>query len=203
MPFVKNKPEYNGGLTREQFLYYENREVAKLILKGMNYEEILKEATENNIFQYPSLVSYKNITRACYKRLTFANDNRLVELVANSNSQLSKMALIYCMMLQNLVVRDFMIDIVGEKYRSGVLSFDKTDVNHFILDLSMRVDSVGDWSEKTISKIKGVLIKCLAEAGFLTTIRSKELNPITIDQELIDLIKDRGEYEFLQAFNEI
>ena len=34
-----NKPSYAGGLTREQFLYYENRIVAKLILKGMTYEK--------------------------------------------------------------------------------------------------------------------------------------------------------------------
>ena len=96
-----------------------------------------------------------------------------------------------------------MIDVVGEKYKSGVLAFDKTDVNHFFMDLSMRVEAVSSWSDKTIQKIKSVLIKCLAETGYLTTIKSTSLNPINVDDELIDLIRDRGEYEFLQAFNEI
>ena len=59
------------------------------------------------------------------------------------------------------------------------------------------------WSDNTINKIKSVLIKCLAETGYLTTIKSTKLNPITVDEELIDLIKDRGEYEYLQAFNEL
>ena len=133
----------------------------------------------------------------------FANDIRIVEIVAKSNTSTSKFALLYCMMLQNLLVRDFMIDVIGEKYRSGVLAFDKTDVNHFFMDLSIRVDAVNAWSDKTIQKIKAVLIKCLAETGYLTTIKSTTLNPINVDFELIDLIKDRGEYEFLQAFNEI
>ena len=198
-----NKPSYAGGLTREQFLYYENRIVAKLILKGMTYEKILKECIDENLFQYPSLVSYTKIVSACYKRLTFAEDNRIVDVVANSNTTTSKFALLYCMMLQNLVVRDFMIDVVGEKYRSGSLMFDKTDVNHFFMDLSMRVDSVAKWSDKTIQKIKSVLIKCLAETGYLTTIKSTSLNLISVDSELIELIRDRGEYEFLSAFNEI
>lgn len=200
---IDNKPSYNGGLTREQFLYYENRIVAKLILQGKTFDEILNECTEENLFQYPSKVSYKLITTACYKRLTFINDNRLVELVANANTATSKLALLYAMMCQNLVVRDFMIDVIGEKYQSRVLNFDKTDVNHFFVQLMGRVDTVSTWSDATIGKIKSVLIKCLAEAGYLTTIRSTTLNPITADEELIELIKDRGEYEFLAAFNEV
>ena len=43
---MENKPQYFGSLTREQFLYYENRIVAKLILQGKSYDEILKEATD-------------------------------------------------------------------------------------------------------------------------------------------------------------
>lgn len=200
---MENKPQYLGSLTREQFLYYENRIVAKLILQGKNYNEILKEVTDENSFQYPSLVSYKLITKACYKRLTFTGDMRLVELVANANSSTSKLALLYCMMCQNLLVKDFMIDVIGEKFNSGCLDFDKTDVNHFFVQLVSRIDVVATWSDATINRIKSVLIKCLAETGYLTTIKSTVLNPISADEELIELIRDRGDYEFLQAFNEL
>ena len=200
---MENKPQYLGSLTREQFLYYENRIVAKMVLEEKNYNEILKEVTEENSFQYPSLVSYKLITKACYKRLTFTNDLRVVELVANANTTTSKLALLYCMMCQNLLVRDFMIDVIGEKFRSGCLNFDKTDINHFFVQLVSRVDVVATWSDATINKIKSVLIKCLTETGYLTTIKSTELNPISADEKLIELIRDRGDYEFLQAFNEV
>lgn len=196
-------PVYGGSLTREQFLYYEHRIVAKLILKGMSYDEILKECTDENLFQYPSTVSYKLITRACYNRLTFTGDNRLVDIIANSTTSTSKLALLYAMMCQNLLVRDFMIEVIGEKFQSRVLSFDKTDVNHFFVQLSGRIDSVSTWSDSTIGKIKSVLIKCLAETGYLNTIRSTELNQVNADEELIQLIRDRGDYEFLCAFNEI
>ena len=96
-----------------------------------------------------------------------------------------------------------MIDVIGEKFRSGCLDFDKTDVNHFFVQLVSRVDVVATWSDATINKIKSVLIKCLTETGYLTTIKSTELNPISADEELIELIRDRGDYEFLQAFNEV
>ena len=149
------------------------------------------------------VTAYKLITRACYNRLTFTGDNRLVDIIANSTTPTSKLALLYAMMCQNLLVRDFMIDVIGEKFKSRVLSFDKTDVNHFFVQLSGRVDIVSSWSDSTIGKIKSVLIKCLAETGYLNTIRSTELNPVNADDELIQLIRDRGDYEFLCAFNEI
>lgn len=200
---MENTPKYAGGLTREQFLFYENRIVAKLILEDKSYDEILKSVIDEDLFQYPSKVSYKTITRACYKRLTFTGDRRLVELIANFDSKTAKYALLYSMMCQNLLVKDFMVDVIGEKYKSRVWAFDKTDVNHFFVQLMSRVEEVSTWSDATIGKIKSVLVKCLAEAGYLTSIRSKELNPITVDDELLDLIRDRGDYECLPAFNEI
>ena len=198
-----NKPQYLGSITREQFLFYEHRAVAKLILEGKPYEEILKEATEENLFQYPSTKSYKSITRACYKRLTFTGDNRIVDLVANATSSTAKQALLYAMVCQNLLVRDFMIDVIGEKYKANSLDFNKTDVNHFFVRLFSRVDTAATWSDVTVQKIKSVLVKCLVEAGFLNTIKSTKLNQIAVNDELIDLIKDRGEYEVLPAFNVI
>lgn len=198
-----NTPKYSGGLTREQFLFYENRIVAKLILEDKSYEEILKQVIEEDLFQYPSKVSYKTITRACYNRLTFTGDKKIIELIANADSKTAKFTLLYAMMCQNLLVKDFMVDVVGEKYKSRVLAFDKTDVNHFFVQLISRVEEVSTWSDATIGKIKSVLVKCLAETGYLTSIKSKELNPITVDDELLDLIRDRGDFECLPAFNEI
>ena len=54
---MENKPQYFGSLTREQFLYYENRIVAKLILQGKTYEEILK--TLNPIWLLLPILSVK------------------------------------------------------------------------------------------------------------------------------------------------
>lgn len=131
-------PVYGGSLTREQFLYYEHRIVAKLIVKGMNYDEILKGCIDENLFQYPSTVSYKLITRACYNRLTFTGDNRLVDIIDNIITFTSKLAVLYAMMCQNLLVRDFMIDVIGKMFQSRVVSFDKTDFNHFFVQLSSK-----------------------------------------------------------------
>lgn len=40
------KNEYNGGLTREQFLFYEIRTVASLCLQGYSKDEIVERIRE-------------------------------------------------------------------------------------------------------------------------------------------------------------
>lgn len=59
--------DYNGGLTREQFLLFEIRIVAKLICDGLQREEILKRLTEENLFQFPTERMISSIAATCFK----------------------------------------------------------------------------------------------------------------------------------------
>ena len=45
---------YNGGLTREQFLFYEMRITAKLLCEGLSQQEVISKVREENLFQFPT-----------------------------------------------------------------------------------------------------------------------------------------------------
>jgi len=59
--------DYNGGLTAEQFLFYEMRIVSKMYTQGKPLEEILETVKRDNLFQYPTERQVSRLTRACYK----------------------------------------------------------------------------------------------------------------------------------------
>ena len=61
--------EYNGGITREQFLFFETKQVAKLKSEGYTNEEILKISFDENILQMKTEKSIKILTQACIRRL--------------------------------------------------------------------------------------------------------------------------------------
>ena len=105
------------------------------------------------------------------------------------------------MMKQNLIVWDFMTTVIGEKYRTQDFGFSKKDLNVFFFSLQEQSDSVASWSDSTINKIKQVLTKCLAECGYLDSIRALQLNPVTIAPELEDEIKASNDVAALPAFN--
>ena len=53
--------EYKSSITREQFLYFETRMIAKYKVDGYSDEEIMRIAIEDNILQMPTEKSQQNI----------------------------------------------------------------------------------------------------------------------------------------------
>ena len=194
-------PQYLGSLTREQFLYYEVKIVAQLMNKGLSEEECLNIVVEENLFQLPTEKSIKTIFKGVYKRLKYAGTPNLIKLISTSVSEISKQASLYLLMRYNKIVYDFMIYVIGEKYKNFDFSFDKHEVAVFMSKLQYENEMVASWSEITINKIKSILVKCLSNTGYLNSIRSNTLNSIILYDEVLECIKENGDYEMLIAFN--
>lgn len=198
---MKITSPYNGGLTREQFLFYEMRTTAKLISDGLSDNEVIEKIIADNLFQFPTEKSIRNLAGVCLKRLHAMNDDSLISAMATQPSDVSKQICLYAMMKQNRLVWDFMITVIGEKYRLMDSSFGKMDVNTFIMRLQEQDDSVASWSESTIKKIKSVLVSILVENGYLDSNRSGTLNPVLISRELENAIRSNNDDIALSAFN--
>ena len=195
------KNEYNGGLTREQFLFYEIRTVSQLTLQGYTKEEAVERITEENLFQFPTERMISGIARVCFKRIEALESAELVYHLANAPVDVAKQINLYAMMKANLLVWDFMTTVIGEKYRTQELEFSRKDLNVFIFRLQEQNDAVASWSDSTINKIKQVLTKCLIECEYLDSNKSERLNTISICPELEDAIREMGDLAALPAFN--
>jgi len=193
--------QYNGGLTAEQFLFYEIRIVAKQYLEGKSVEEIIACVKRDNLFQYPTEREISRLTRACYKRLVALDNDKLVYELANAPIDVAKQINLYAMMRHNRLVWEFMTDIIGEKYRQQDYSYTKKDINIFFSRLREQNDDIAAWSQKTIVKLKQVLTKCLVETEVLDSLRDSDLNPILISAELGNGIRENNDLPALSAFN--
>ncbi len=199
---VKNmKSEYNGALTREQFLFYEMRTVATLSIKGLSKEQMLDEIKEENLFQFPTERMITSIARACFKRIEALESDTLVYQLAKAPAEVAKQINLYSMMKYNRVVWDFMTTVVGEKYRTQEFDFSKKDLNVFFFMLQEQNDVVASWSETTINKIKQVLTRSLVECEYIDSISATTLNMISICPELEDEIRASNDLAALPAFN--
>lgn len=193
--------KYNGGLTREQFLFYEIRIAAKLYLEGKTVDEALMLVRRDNLFQYPTERMVPNITRTCYRRLDALGNGTLVEELAHAPAEIAKQINLYAMMRYNRLVREFMTTVIGEKFRNQDFAFSRRDVNAFFTRLQAQDDGVASWSEQTIDRIKRVLVKSLVEAGHLDSFKSETLNPVFLCEELENGIRANDDEEALPAFN--
>mgnify|MGYP000949108248 FL=1 len=192
---------YNGGLTAEQYLFFEMRIVSKQYLEGKPIEEIIKYVKRDNLFQYPTERMINRCARACYRRIVALGNEKLVYEVANAPVEVAKQINLYAMMRYNRLVREFMVNLIGEKYRQQDFSYTRKDINVFFSRLQEQNDDVAAWSEQTISKLKQVLTKCLIETEMLDSVRDTTLNPIFISAELESGIRENNDLTALAAFN--
>lgn len=193
--------EYSGALTREQFLFYEIRIAARLYLAGIDIPDAIKKIKEENLFQFPTEREIASMARVCYKRIKALESNMLVQELAEGPVSVAKQINLYAIMRSNGLVWDFMMQVIGEKYRNQDFSYEKKDLNVFFANLQAQNDTVASWSENTINKIKSVLTRMLVEAEYLESFRDKTLHPIYLPEELETGIRANGDLEVLPAFN--
>lgn len=187
-------------ITREQFLFHEMRIVARLLKEGKTDDQVIQEIAETNLFQYPTEKMIKNIAQVCLNRFNNSKSEELIDIVANDSADAAKQACLFLMMNYYRLVYEFMITVIGEKYRIKDYVFTKADMNSFFTRLQEQNDTVASWSDATISKCKQVLKKTLVENGYLDNSRSEILNPVLLDFRVKGVIENSDTKEALIAF---
>ena len=198
---LRDASPYNAAITREQFLFYEVRTTAKLVCEEFSNDEIVDRIVKENLFQYPTEKSVKKMALACLRRLEALEDRSLVQAIATQPSDISKQICLYAMMRQYRLVWDFMLTVIGSKYRNLDTTFSKIVLNTYIMRLQEQDDWVATWSDSTVTKVKQVLAKVLVENEYLDSLTSDRLNPVMISPLLENAIRASGQEIALPAFN--
>ena len=177
------------------------RTTAKLLHEGCSSEEVVERIISDNLFQYPTEKSVRKMALACLRRLDALEDNSLVEAIATQPSDVAKQICLYAMMKQYRLIWDFMITVIGEKYRLSDTTFGKIDLNSYFLRLQEQDDWVATWSDSTVTKLKQVIAKMLVENEYIDSIRATKLNPVWLHPVLENAIRENGDEIALPAFN--
>lgn len=192
---------YNGALTAEQYLFQEMRIAARLYLDGLPVADAAASILHGNLFQYPTEREVARMTRACYKRLKALDSSSLVRELAYAPSEDARQINLYAMMCSNRLVWEFMVDVIGEKFRSCDLVLPRKELHAFFARLQSQSDTVSGWSTATISKLKNVLIRALVETRYLDSAKSEHLNPVLLCEPLEQGIREKNDLAALPAFN--
>lgn len=192
---------YKASITREQFLFFEMRTTAKLLCEGLDDNQAVEIIVKDNLFQYPTEKTIKSMALTCIKRLKSMEDFSLIEAIASQPVDVSKQICLYAMIKHSKLMWDFMVTVIGEKYRLRDTTFSKLDLNVFFMRLQEQDNVVSTWSESTIAKIKQVIRRVLVENEYLDNYKSEHLNPVLLNPILEKVIINKGEHILLPAFN--
>jgi len=191
----------SGQITREQFLFYEMRITAKMMSEGMEEEELIEKIVSENLFQFPTERTIKGMARTCIKRLNCLEDADMVRAIAVQPVDDAKQICLYAMMKQYRLIWDFMVSVIGTKFRNQDFTYSRRDINVFFLQLQEQDDIVASWAESTVKRISAVISKLLVENEYIDNGRATKLNPVLISPLLENAIRAAGEERALPAFN--
>ena len=212
------KISLGGVLTREQFLLPEMRIVAALRLDGVSDDEIIARVKHDNLFQYPTERMLADRARVCLRRFdAVALDEaqcaargidkdtadqavtRIMELVANGMPDQAAQANLIAMMCRYTMVRELIQVEIGERMASFDYNFTDVDLNAFVTRFQVEHAEAVKWSESTLERIKSTLRQILRSAGFKASQRTDTLQPLLLDPDVEQAIRDLGDMDALAA----
>ena len=193
--------KYSAALTREQFLFRETRIVAQLMDEGLTDDAIYQKIMAENLFQLPTEKSMRSLIRPCLRRLRGLEDEAAVHMIAKEPLSTARQLCLYAMMRDSRLVADFLVTVIGEKYRQHDTNFSRADIRIFFLHLVEQNDQASTWTEATIKKLSSVLMSILVQNGYLANPRAKELQPVILHSPVRDAIKRHHDEWMLPAFH--
>lgn len=191
---------YSSGLTREPFLFREMRITAPLLCEGLADEEAAVRIVEGNLYQYPTACSLGRVARTCIRRLRAMDDSGLIRFIADAPAREARQAVLYALMCDSRLVREWMIGVIGEKYRQRDFRLTASDLRDFLLRIQEQDPAAARWSPHTVKKLQQVLLRLLVENEYLESRSSTRLQPVRPALFLEQAIRQRGRTPYLAAF---
>ena len=188
---------YSTSLTGAGFRFYEFKVTVSLIEEGLTDEEIRKKVFEENLFQQKASSTKRSLPYILKRARTL--DEKMRHLVLNETNQMAKQINFYAVMKNDLLFFEFMDELIKSKLQNNDLIYEKKDLNLFFNEKADQSDQIDQWSEVTVSNLKGVYNRLLINMGYLDNIKSSALNRIYLDESLkIHLIKI-GDKKYVEA----
>lgn len=182
-------------------MFRETRIVAQLMDEGLTDDAIYQKIMAENLFQLPTEKSMRSLIRPCVRRLRGLEDEVAVHMIAKESLSTARQLCLYALMRDSRLVADFLVTVIGEKYRRHDPNFSRADIRIFFLHLAEQNDQAAAWSEETVKKLSSVLMNILLQNGYLANPRAKELQPVILQASVRRVLERHHDEWMLPAFH--
>lgn len=191
--------KYSANLTGAWFLFYEIKQVIKLMNENLDENEIKTKIKEENLFQYKKTSSINRVLSTVYRRAIGLPDD-LKKLILEDSLANAKLINLYAIMEEDLLFKEFVLEVVREKYKSNNLFIERKDINSFFTEKMEQNKSFAKYTEPTINKLKQVHLRILMDAEVLKDLKTGELNRILLDPYLKSVFESNHGKDFVNIF---
>lgn len=197
--------KYILSYTAVSLAAYESETIANLYEQTNDWDAVYKSVVEDNALQKGAISARKREFVELKRRLQTLTTQQLSYYEHASSSDMKNLTILSCFKLYQ-----FIYDFSTEVMRRKLLLFDfqllNSDYESFYDSKRMAYDNLNTISEGSRYKLKQVMFKMFEQAGFIDSVKSKNIQKPYLSEELIKLIiEDDPKYlgAFLYSDNEI
>lgn len=194
-----NKKPYSSAIKKTPFKYTIAKKVAKLILDGLDRNEVFDKCFNDNYIEIDSIQRRKEITNVVYERL-IQLDKYLLRQFYDGDVITSKFILVYAIAKSDSLFFDFLFEV----YRDALLSEKKyISIDDFETFFESKKESdaiVSTWGHFTIDQLAKGYRNILVESGLGYRVkRNIAVEKAMIHPDVEEHIRLINDKEYLQA----
>jgi len=194
-----NKKKYSSAIKKTPFNYLKTKIIGRLILQGLDRNEVYNECYDNNYLGIDSLQRRREVTNVIYERLVQLDQLLLGEFV-NGDINTSKFVLVYAIAKNDPLFFDFLFEVYRESLlnEKGYISIDDFDL-FFKVKKEINI-TVSKWGHHTIDCLAKGYRNILVESGLGNREKKniRTVKPI-IHPDIIEHIKHLGDKHYMKA----
>lgn len=197
--------KYILSYTTASLSAYESEVMAGLYLESGDWSSVRTSVLDDNALQKGTLVGRRKLFNELKKRLETLTDEQLSFYADASSSEVKNLTMLSCFKLYR-----FIYDFATEVMRKKLLLFDfqvlNSNYESFYDSKAVSFENLNTISEATQKKLKQVMFKMFEQAGFIDSVKTKNIQKPYLSEELVKLIvQDDPKYlhAFLYSDNEI
>ena len=184
---------------------YDAEIITNLYMETLDWDSVAKRVIDDDALQKGTLSTRKREFVEFKKRLQTLTSEQFAYYEQATSSDIKNLTMLSCFKLYT-----FISDFATEVMRKKLLLFDfqliNSDYESFYDTKRVAYDNLNTISEGTQKKLKQVMFKMFEQAGFIDSVKSKNIQKPYLSEELIKLIvQDDPKYlsAFLYSDNEI
>jgi hypothetical protein len=195
-----NRKPYSSAIKKTPFKYPIAKKIAKLMLDGLDHEEIYGKCYDENYVEIESLERRREVTNVLYNRLC-ALDEFLLNEFYNGDVTTSKFILVYAIAKTDTLFFDFLF----ERYRDALMNPERNylsidDFDEFFESKKQSDLIVAKWGKFTLQCLTKGYRNILVDSGFGRRERKTiVVEPVMIHPAVEEHIELIGDKDYLKA----
>lgn len=182
-----DKAKYTFSFTGASMLIAETMVIAEEYNRLKDWKATEKSLLDNNLLNKVKYTTFKREFSEIKKRLSLLTPNQLQLMIQGSLDD-AKAIILLSLVKAYSFLRDFIVEVIRNKYLLFDTYFSEIDYNKFVNTKSLSHDELSAITEITAKKVKQVIFKLLQQVGLVTQVRNGSILKPILNSQVIEVI---------------